>query len=125
MKNATFSRRATCAVAVAVASFAVTSLAFTGTAAARTPFPEGFACAGRYGHVPEIVRVAGNFMGGRRVRPHLGNPRDTRAFQSCFNTVEACQRWVARLNVHYPLSPQIATCVPVQLGGPRRSAAAY
>ncbi len=118
-------KNAAVAVAVAVASFVVASTALTGSAWARTPFPEGVACQGRYGHAPEIVRVAGNFMGGRRVRPHLGNPRDTRSFQSCFHTVEACQRWVARLNGHYPLSPRIATCVPVQLGGARRAASGY
>jgi len=76
---------------------------------------EGQACHGMWRGGPQVVKVAGFFMGGRDVRPHLGNPRDTRSFQGCFQTADACQAWQARLSAQYPIGPALRHCVPVVL----------
>ncbi len=88
---------------------------FCGMAEARVTYPEGRACAGRWGSGPELIRVAGVFMASRYVRPHQGNPFDTRTYQGCFDTVERCQDWQARLASRFPVPPAVNICAPVRL----------
>ncbi len=88
---------------------------FAGAAEAGVYLPEGRACAGRWGAGPEVVRVAGVFMGSNYVWPHQGNPFNTRTYQGCFDTVESCQYWQSRLAARYTVPPAIRTCQPVRL----------
>jgi hypothetical protein len=94
--------------------FAVLALG-AGAAEARVVFPEGYACAGRFGGGPENFGVAGFFMGSRQVASRQSNPLDSRTYQGCFRNVEACQFWQARLSLRYPLPPYLNSCTSVRL----------
>lgn len=100
---------------IAAAGFLLFTAVAAGPAVARVSYPEGIACHGRYHSGPPLAGVAGFFMGARNVAPRQGNPRDTRSFQGCFRTVEACALWQARLASRYPLPPAITTCTSVRL----------
>jgi hypothetical protein len=92
------------------------ALAFWGgPVEARVVFPEGYACAGRFGGGPENFGIAGFFMGSRQVASRQGNPFDSRTYQGCFRSVEACQVWQARLSMRYPLPPYLNSCSPARL----------
>jgi len=81
-------------------------------AQAWTPPSVGTACKGTRGGGPQIERIAGNYLGGRRIRDGIV---DRKSFQSCFRTVERCEGWLAAKAARYPLQPGFATCTRVVL----------
>lgn len=91
---------------------AIGIVALAGPAMAWTPPAVGLACAGLRGGGPEVIRIAGNFLGGR---VHRDGIVDRRSFQSCFRDQAGCERWVAGLSMRYPASPGFATCTSVRL----------
>lgn len=93
-------------------AFALPLLMIAAPAFAWTPPPVGKACSGTRGPGPELVAIAGNYLGGRPVRDGVV---DRKSFQACFQTVSACQDWLAGKAVAFPLAPGFATCTPVTL----------
>jgi hypothetical protein len=88
-----------------------------GAAWAWTPPSVGAACrVGRSGGA-EVTLIAGNYLGGRRVRDGIV---DWKSFQGCFRSADACQSWLARHALSHPLQPGFATCTPVTIGGSAR-----
>ncbi len=81
-------------------------------AQAWTPPSVGTACKGVRGGGPQVERIAGNYLGGRRIRDGIV---DRKSFQSCFRTVEHCEGWLAEKALRYPLQPGFATCTRVVL----------
>ena len=82
------------------------------TAFAWTPPPVGVACTGARGPGGPVVRVAGNYLGGSRVR---GGVVDWKSHQGCFPNLAACEAWLAAKAAHHPLGPGYARCTPVTL----------
>lgn len=88
-----------------------------GQAAAWTPPRVGPACHGLRHAGPPVIRIAGNFLGGRRVGHGFLRQSvvDYKSFQNCFGTLQACETWLAHHALRFPLRPGFATCTPVRL----------
>jgi hypothetical protein len=112
---ATYSTESSMKRALSVACLLAALVLALEPAEARVVFPEGYACAGRLGGGPELFGVAGFFMGSRQVASRYSNPLDSRTYQGCFRSVEACQFWQARLSLRYPLPPYLNSCTPVRV----------
>lgn len=81
-------------------------------ALAWSPPTVGQACTGLRGPGPEVIRISGNYLGGRVQRDGVV---DHRSFQSCFRDKASCERWIAGLAGRYPAQPGLSTCTSVRL----------
>lgn len=89
----------------------------SGIAEAWTPPSVGKACHVGRNAGTDVTLIAGNYLGGRRVRDGIV---DWKSFQGCFHTAQACQSWLARHAISHPLQPGFATCTTVTVGGSAR-----